>query len=125
MASILNSLLYFLRSLDMTFLRLDYMVSLTCCPFFRGKFRFSEIEAELDRRMSELRAKMLGDLAMQSSQSEWEGGEDGPKCPKCGAKLEGKGKKKRKLQTTGGREVEIEREYGVCPACGAGIFPPG
>jgi YgiT-type zinc finger domain-containing protein len=91
----------------------------------RPNARFSEIEAELDRQMSELRAKMLGDLAMQSSQSEWESGEDGPKCPKCGAQLVGKGKKKRKLQTTGGREVEIEREYGVCPACGAGIFPPG
>jgi hypothetical protein len=40
-------------------------------------------------------------------------------------KLEGKGKKKRKLQTRGGQEVELEREYGVCPKCGQGIFPPG
>jgi hypothetical protein len=38
MASILNSFVYFLRSWDMTFLRFDYMVSLTHCPFFRGKF---------------------------------------------------------------------------------------
>ncbi|MFZ3069927.1 MAG: hypothetical protein WA110_02235, partial [Anaerolineaceae bacterium] len=38
MVSILNSLLYFLRSLVMNFLRFDYMSSLTCSPFFLGKF---------------------------------------------------------------------------------------
>jgi ribosomal protein S27AE len=89
------------------------------------KARFSEIEEELDRRMAEVRAKMLGDLAVRSSSTEWEAGQSGPRCPKCGVQLEGKGKKKRKLQTTGGREVEIEREYGICPKCGEGIFPPG
>ena len=36
-----------------------------------------------------------------------------------------KGKKKRVLLTREGREIELEREYGVCMACGLGIFPPG
>ena len=89
------------------------------------KARFNEIEEEMDRRMAELRAQMLGDLAEMSRSSEWEAREEGPICAECGARLEGKGKKKRKIQTTGGREVEIEREYGICPQCGAGIFPPG
>lgn len=44
-------------------------------------------------------------------------------CPNCGTRLEKKGKKKRKLPTRGGQEVELEREYGVCPKCGQGIFP--
>jgi YgiT-type zinc finger domain-containing protein len=89
------------------------------------KARFREIEAELDRRLAEMRAKMLSDLAIASASTEWEDGGDGPVCPQCGAKLVGKGKKERKLHTNGGQEVELEREYGLCPQCGQGIFPPG
>ena len=68
---------------------------------------------------------MITDIANQSRQASWEVGAQAVKCPKCGEKLEKKGKKKRKLQTQGGREIELEREYGVCPKCGQGIFPPG
>jgi RNA polymerase-binding transcription factor DksA len=39
--------------------------------------------------------------------------------------LQVKGKKKRELQTRGGVSVKLEREYGICPQCGQGIFPPG
>ena len=84
-----------------------------------------EIEAEIDKRLSVLRAKMITDMAMASSQADWESGASGVVCPRCGEKLEKKGKKKRKLETQGGREVELIREYGVCPKCGQGIFPPG
>ncbi len=86
---------------------------------------FGEIEAELDRRISELRARMLADLAVASAKMEWEAGSEAEKCPNCGAALQPKGKKKRTLQTRGVREVKIEREYGVCPQCGQAIFPPG
>jgi YgiT-type zinc finger domain-containing protein len=89
------------------------------------KATFREIEAEVDKRLSELRARMLSDAAMLSEEERWQGGGEGAICPSCGAKLERKGKKKRKLQTRGGREVELEREYAVCPQCGQGIFPPG
>lgn len=85
---------------------------------------FREIEAEIDQRLSALRAKMIADTAMASARTEWESGAGGVVCPRCGAKLEKKGKKKRKLATQGGREVELVREYGVCPKCGQGIFPP-
>ncbi len=34
-----------------------------------------------------------------------------------------KGKKKRKLETTGGQEIEFEREYVTCQSCGHGFFP--
>jgi uncharacterized protein (UPF0212 family) len=86
---------------------------------------FREIEAEIDRRLDKYRAKLLSDTANLSTSAEWIEVEKGPVCPTCGVKLEGKGRKKRKLQTRGGNEVEIEREYGVCPVCGQGIFPPG
>jgi YgiT-type zinc finger domain-containing protein len=86
---------------------------------------FGEIEAELDRRLSELRARMLADVAVASAKADWEAGSESVVCPNCGAALQPNGKKKRTLQTRGGREVKIEREYGVCPQCGQRIFPPG
>jgi len=89
------------------------------------KATFREIEAEVDKRLSVLRARMLSDAAIRSAQAEWDRAKGEVVCSNCGAKLESKGKKKRKLQTRGGQEVELEREYGVCPKCGQGIFPPG
>ncbi len=86
---------------------------------------FREIEAEIDRRLDKYRAKILSDTANLSASAAWKEGADGPECPHCRAKLVGKGRKKRKLQVRGGHAVEIEREYGVCPECGQGIFPPG
>jgi YgiT-type zinc finger domain-containing protein len=86
---------------------------------------FREIETEVDKRLAILRARMLSDAAIRSAQTEWAGGSREASCPACGARLEQNGKKKRKLQTRGGQEVELEREYGVCPKCGQGIFPPG
>jgi YgiT-type zinc finger domain-containing protein len=90
------------------------------------KATFREIEAEVDRRLSVLRARMLSDAAVVNSIQEEKGDTSWDAvCPQCGSKLGKKGKKKRRLQTRGGQEVEIEREYGVCPVCGQGIFPPG
>jgi YgiT-type zinc finger domain-containing protein len=86
---------------------------------------FREIEVEVDKRLAVLRVRMLSDAAIRSVQAEWSEAKGNVVCPNCGAKLEQKGKKKRKLQTRGGQEVELEREYGVCPQCGQGIFPPG
>jgi YgiT-type zinc finger domain-containing protein len=89
------------------------------------KATLREIEAEIDKHLSILRARMITDTAVHSVQAEWEEGNREVVCPTCGAKLEGKGKKKRRLKTFGGQEVELEREYGICPQCGQGIFPPG
>jgi len=79
---------------------------------------------EIDRRVSALRAKMISDTANASASAEWEAA-DGVVCPECGAKLVKKGKKKRVLLTRDGRKIELVRDYGVCVACGQGIFPPG
>lgn len=84
------------------------------------KATFREIEQEVDKRLAVLRVRMLSDAAISSAQAERDA-----VCPSCGAKLEKKGKKKRKLETRGGQVVELEREYTVCPKSGQGIFPPG
>lgn len=88
------------------------------------KATFREIEAEVDRRLAVMRAKMIADAALACAQTDWEPGSPEGVCPECGKPLEKKGKKRRRMQTRGGQEVELEREYGVCPACGQGIFPP-
>lgn len=101
------------------------MVGMTEWRQENRKATFRMIEEELDRRLADLRVRMLADLAVNSASADWESGTEAAVCPKCGAELVANGKKKRKLQTRGGREVELEREYGVCPKCGQGIFPPG
>jgi len=83
-----------------------------------------EIEDEIDKRLSALRAKLISDTANASEQGKWETAE-GVQCPDCGAKLIKKGKKKRVLLTRDGQEIELDREYAVCPGCGQGIFSPG
>jgi len=65
---------------------------------------------------------MLSDAAMSSKKTDW-GKEDRQKCKKCGAELQKRGKQKRRMQTWGGKEVELERDYGVCPKCGEVFFP--
>ena len=67
---------------------------------------------------------MIADAALACAQTDWEPGSAEGVCPECGRPLEKKGKKKRCLQTRGGQEVELEREYGVCPSCGARDFSP-
>lgn len=47
-----------------------------------------------------------------------------PRCPQCGQALQGRGRHRRRVQTTGNQEITLEREYAVCPACGTGLFPP-
>lgn len=87
------------------------------------KATFAEIERETMQRMAVLQGQLMAEVAQNSTASEWEAGA-GPKCPECGEEMKGVGKHKRKLQGSGGGEVELEREYAKCPACGAGIFPP-
>lgn len=89
------------------------------------KATLREIETELDERLARLRAKMLEEAAMLSEAREWEEKVAGPNCPDCGVELEGRTKGERRLQTQGGQTVRLERQYGICPQCGQGFFPPG
>jgi uncharacterized protein with PIN domain len=46
------------------------------------------------------------------------------RCPQCGTKMQGKGKRRKTLVTEAG-EVSVERDYYYCAACQQGVFPPG
>jgi YgiT-type zinc finger domain-containing protein len=84
-----------------------------------------EIERRLDEQLARLRAKMLQDTVLLSQARAWSGEAEAVKCLACGTKLKARGQQKRTLQTHGGQAVVLEREYGECPGCGAGVFPPG
>lgn len=87
------------------------------------KASLREIEKVLDEQLARLRSQVLSDLALASAAREETGAEF--RCPKCGDKLKGQGQQSRSLQSQGGQEVELKREYGVCRRCEAGFFPPG
>jgi hypothetical protein len=44
-------------------------------------------------------------------------------CETCGCRMHKRGKRKKQIITRRG-EIELERQYYVCPQCGEGIFPP-
>jgi hypothetical protein len=85
------------------------------------------IEQAVDARLVQLRARLLQDVALDSPAADWRTAPAAaqPACPQCGALLRPRGKHRRQLQTQGGQPLTLDRIYGVCPACGAGLFPPG
>jgi YgiT-type zinc finger domain-containing protein len=87
----------------------------------------SEIEAAIDERLARLRAQLLQDAALATSAADWAATPvaEHPTCPQCGTPLRPRGTQTRTLLTHGGRDLVLERSYGVCPACQAGLFPPG
>ena len=88
---------------------------------------FSEIEAELDRQLTGMRARILGDLALVSATADLQAAsvEERPRCERCGAVLQARGASDRALLTHGGAGVRLRRTYAACPTCGDGSFPPG
>jgi ribosomal protein S27AE len=91
------------------------------------KATFSEIEAALDERLNQVRARVLAELALASAATEVAGGPgaERPTCPRCGGALHARGASERTLLTQGGAEVRLQRTYATCPECGDGTFPPG
>lgn len=91
------------------------------------KATFREIEQAASELVSRLQARMVQDSAMSSPLADWQElpQEERPRCPICAKGLVPRGKRKRRLQGNGGRDVELTRSYGTCPSCGMGLFPPG
>ena len=87
---------------------------------------FAEIEAAVDARMDRLRARVLHDtvLASPAAQVGEATTQERPVCPECGQHLVRRGTQRRTLTVRGDQAVPLDRSYAVCPACGAGLFPP-
>ena len=91
------------------------------------KATLREIEAALDDRLGQMRARMLEDVALASAAADLGHAAEAerPMCPHCGAGLAARGQAARTLTTHFDQTLHLTRSYAVCPACGAGLFPPG
>jgi YgiT-type zinc finger domain-containing protein len=88
------------------------------------KATLREIETALDEKLAKVRARMLEDVALLSQATDLVASKERVNCPQCGQEMEAHGQEERTLTTTGNQEVVLRRSYAVCPACGAGLFPP-
>lgn len=86
-----------------------------------------EIETTIDERLATLRAQMLQDTALASAAADLRSVAEAerPGCPQCGQPLQPRGQQVRHLTTAHEQPVVLTRSDATCPACGAGLFPPG
>jgi DNA-directed RNA polymerase subunit RPC12/RpoP len=85
----------------------------------------ADIERETMRRMAQLQARMLEEILQVKAAEQRADEQRKVACPDCGAKMEYRGDRERRLQAQGGQEVVFKRGYAVCPECGTAFFPPG
>ena len=104
----------------------DIVTGLGAWRLQHPKATLAEIEAAVDARLAHLRAKLLQEAALAAAAADWSTAPaaDRPTCPGCQTPLVARGKQPRHLQAAGGRDVVLNRTYGVCPTCGGGLFPP-
>lgn len=80
----------------------------------------SQIEQEVDRQLATARARLVEAMALAGPAEAAP-----PACPECGAAMRWDGARTRRLTTTHDAAIALTRRYARCPACGAGLFPPG
>lgn len=85
-----------------------------------------EIELATEQVLARLGARMVQDLSAASDAAHFakRPPERRPCCPVCQVPLEARGAKHRHLRVHGAQQVDLQRDYGVCPQCGEGFFPP-
>src|SRR5262245_43326469 len=85
---------------------------------------FAEIEDEVDRQWSGVRAQLLAELARAGAA----GGAAGPAtpCPECGGTaFRDEGPRERTVVTLGQAPVALRRDYRCCTRCGCRFSPSG
>lgn len=78
-----------------------------------------EIEGEVDRQMAQVRTHLITRAAHQ------EDAQTRPDCPRCGVAMQRVGTRERRVVTAQDATVTLRGAGYRCPACGAGLFPPG
>jgi hypothetical protein len=79
----------------------------------------AELEAAVEAQVAHLRAHLLQDEIGSGFR------EEQPLCRGCGATMERRTRAERTLLLPREEPLILERDYLVCPQCGAGLFPPG
>ena len=80
---------------------------------------FLEMEEAVEAQLHQLRASLLAEQTTQAFAPEH------PTCRECGAQMEPRTQRERRIVLGGDEAVDLHRPYTVCPSCGAGLFPPG
>ncbi len=86
-----------------------------------GTLSLADIERLALKSGAQFEAGILKELGQE--ESEVESGHD-QICERCGSRMQRRGRSGRQVKTEVGT-AHIEREYYVCPGCGARLFPPG
>lgn len=91
---------------------------------------FDEIDEEVSHQFAVLQARVVEALSQPEQRPAGSGetpaaGDDPLVCPQCQTAMQGRGQHCRRVPTRQGQDVVLQRPYYVCPACGAGRFPPG
>lgn len=91
------------------------------------KATLTEIENTLDGELAKMRARIVQDLAMESSLADLTQltGEERPRCPQCGQALVANGRQERELTTEHEQSIRLSRSKAYCPQCRTSHFPPG
>jgi hypothetical protein len=92
------------------------------------KATLAELEQVVFEAMGRLQARVLDELAHSSGAAELaeSPSAERPGCPACGGALEPRGMRERAVLTPRqAAPLRLRRSYGMCPACGVGLFPPG
>lgn len=84
----------------------------------------TEIEEAGEAATAKLQARLIRDLAQDMGEAVVAPA-DQPDCPDCGARLKRRGRRERLVVVAQQPQpLRLERDYFVCPACGAGLSPP-
>lgn len=78
----------------------------------------AEIEDAVDQHLSARRAALIAHTAMVGEIDER------PTCPECGQRMHRSATRSIQLTTAHAGQVALQGPAYVCPACGAGLFPP-
>ncbi len=79
----------------------------------------AEIEAAVDRHLAALRTAIIQEAAHADEDT------GRPDCPMCATPMQRVGQRQRTVLTTHHQPVTVRGPGYRCPACGAGLFPPG
>jgi YgiT-type zinc finger domain-containing protein len=96
----------------------DVATTLTTWRAAHPEATLAEIERAVDAHLSAYRAALITDLAMAAPAAR-------PVCPECGRPLQQVGTRSRTVRTAHEGTLTVTGPAYRCPACGAGLFPPG
>jgi len=79
---------------------------------------FAEIERAVEEELEQVRTQLL------QARTGTRVGEEQPACRHCGSTMRPRSRRRRTVVLRGDRQLDLDREYLVCPSCGEGLFPP-